>query len=161
MTRGPDGASPGPRVRAPIEDPAGGDAPDPSPPPRPTPVEFASVVLIVGGVFRLFAIALALNAPPEAGLAVSPPIVALETAIQVLTIVVGALARFGRSWLLVVNVVAILAFIQLISLAGAVSLAFGLLFAVAFVALFLARPGFEAMGEWRARTPAAGARLRR
>jgi hypothetical protein len=121
----------------------------PSRPPRPVGIEFASTVLIVSGIFRLLAVSLAIVAPANAGLAVEPAIVAVEVAIQVGTVVLGVLVRYGRAWLLAANFAAVFAFIQLLSFVGVVSVAFGILFAVAFVAIFLNRPWFLATAAWR------------
>jgi hypothetical protein len=121
----------------------------PSRPSRPVGIEFASTVFIVSGIFRLLAVSLAIVAPADAGLAVEPAIAAVEVAIQVGTVVLGVLVRYGRAWLLAANFAAVFAFIQLLSLVGVVSVAFGILFAVAFVAIFLNRPWFLATAAWR------------
>lgn len=154
MTGAPDatgatGAS-APSDRAARWEPAVGESIAPNRPGRPAWIEFAASTLIVSGIVRLVAVALALLAPTDAELIVEPVIVVLEIAIQLLTIATGVLVRVGRAWLVVVNLVVILTFIQLISIVGVVSLAFGLLFAVASVAVYLHRPWFEAMAAWRA-----------
>ena len=158
MTRGPDGAA------APRDRPIGRGRPEdsaPSQPTRPVGVQFASTVLIVGGVFRLAAIGLTLSAPAESAVAVEPAIVLVELVIQVATVVIGGLVLFGRAWILAVNVVAVLAFLQLLSLAGVVSLSLGILYSVAFVGIFLAKPWFDAMRDWRAAESARAAARRR
>jgi hypothetical protein len=115
-------------------------------------IEIASAILIVAGVFRIVAILYALSAPAGT-IQIEPTIVVAETLLQVLTIAIGVLARTGRGWIAVVNVVAVLAFIELLNLPSVVSLAFGVLFGFAFAALYLNKPWFDAMRAWRGRAP--------
>lgn len=131
--------------------------PDPAPaervrPGRPVAIEIASAILIVAGVFRIVAILSALAAPTGT-VVVSSGVVAAETALQLLTIAIGVLARLGRGWIAAVNVVAVLAFIELLNLPSVVSLAFGVLFGFAFAAIYLNKPWFDAMRAWRAVSP--------
>jgi hypothetical protein len=137
------------RWDAPAEAVPGPATGQPARPTRPGLVELAAAVLIVSGLIRLFVVALAIGAPPEAGVEATPTRVILETAIQVATIATGVLVRMGRAWVVVVNVVVVLAFIQIISIAGVVSLTFALLFAAASAIVYAYRPWFEAMGQWR------------
>ena len=111
-------------------------------------MEFAAAVLIVSGMVRLFAVALTVAAPPD-DMSLQPAIVSGEVALQLFTIATGVVVRVGRAWLIVVNVVAVLAFIQLLSLAGVVSIAFALLFAVGVAGILGNRPWFDAMAAWR------------
>ena len=97
---------------------------------------------------RLFAVALTVAAPPD-DMSLQPAIVSGEVALQLFTIATGVVVRVGRAWLIVVNVVAVLAFIQLLSLAGVVSIAFALLFAVGVAGILGNRPWFDAMAAWR------------
>jgi hypothetical protein len=88
-------------------------APDARPTPRrqrPGVIELAAALLIVGGVLQLigaFGAALSLPAGAE-------PVLILTAAIDVATIVAGVLIRTGRLWLLVVNYVAVLGFLDLL-----------------------------------------------
>jgi hypothetical protein len=148
-----DPAPPDEPVAAASQWDAATDWPEPttaSRPPRPVLIELAGAVLIVSALVRLFVVALAIGAPPEAGVEATPTRVLIESLLQLLTIVTGALVRSGRAWVLVVNVVAVLAFIQIISVVGVVSLTFALLFAAASVIVYANRPWFEAMADWRA-----------
>jgi len=122
------------------------------PPDRPAAIEAASAILIICGMVRLFAIALALIAPPDPARPIVSQVVVAETALQLATGLVGGVVRFGRGWLPAVNIVATLAFIGLLG-PSVVSLAFAVLFSFAFVAIFLNKPWFDAMQAWRRLTP--------
>ena len=137
------------RWEAPVGEAGPGPAAEPARPTRPGLIELAAAVLIVSGLIRLFVVALAIGAPPEAGVEATPTRVVVETGIQALTIAAGVLVRMGRAWIVVVNVVVVLAFIQIISVAGVVSLTFAILFAAASAIVYAHRPWFEAMREWR------------
>jgi hypothetical protein len=145
----PDGSAAAERELAGRWQPAADETITPARPPRPTAIDFASTVFIVSGVFRLLAVALALAAPPDKNLVLLPGYVVAEAVIQGAAIVLGILIRYGRGWLVAANFAAVIAFIQLLSLVGVVSLAFGLLFAIAFVAIFRNRPWFLETAVWR------------
>jgi hypothetical protein len=129
--------------------PAAGERIVPAPPPRPVAIDFASTVLIVSGVFRVLAICLALVGPPQPGLEIRPLYVLIEGGFQVASIALGVLIRYGRAWLIAATFAAVFAFLQLLSLLGVVSIVFGVLFAIAFVAIFANRPWFIATAAWR------------
>ena len=81
-------------------------------PRRPPLVELAAALLIVAGTIQLISVVGAIatgNLPPDAG-----GLLALTVAIDVATIVAGFLTRAGRLWLLVVNYVAVLGFLDLL-----------------------------------------------
>jgi hypothetical protein len=137
-------------TRSPAWSPGGADAAPASRPDRPAAIELAAAILIVSALIRLFVVALAIAAPPEAGVEVSPTRVTVETAIQVATMLTGFVVRSGRAWLVVVNIVVVLAFLQIISVQGPVSLAIAVLYAGASAVVFAQRPWFAAMGGWRA-----------
>jgi hypothetical protein len=151
VTGGPDAAAPGDAPdRVGGWEPAAGETVAPQRPARPAAIEFAAATLIVSGIVRLVAVIIALVAPIDATLVVDPIIVVIEVAIQALTIATGLVVRAGKSWVVAVNAVVILTFVQLISIVGVVSLAFGFLFAIASVVVYLHRPWFDAMSAWRA-----------
>jgi hypothetical protein len=89
-----------------------GNGPDARPTPRrqrPGVIELAAALLIVGGVLQLigaFGAAASLPAGAEA-------VFVITVAIDVATILAGILIRTGRLWLLVVNYVAVLGFLDL------------------------------------------------
>jgi hypothetical protein len=135
--------------------PAAGEKVAPARPLRPVAIEYASIVLILSGFLRLLAIGLALVAPPpESGLDIQPLYVVIEAGFQAASIALGVLIRYGRAWLMAANFAAVFAFLQLISLLGVVAIVFGVLFAIAFVAIFANRPWFLATTSWRQATRA-------
>ena len=121
------------------------------PPARPVAIELGAAVLIAGGAFRLLAVGVAIAAPGNEPLA--PAVAGAETLLQTLTIVTGLLLRTGRAWLAVVNIVAVLAFLELLNLRSPVSLAYALLYGMAFVAAFRNRPWFDARARFRSAHP--------
>jgi hypothetical protein len=107
--------------------------------PRPVAIELAAALLIVTGLVQLFGAIGAANtlAPGSEGL------VALSIALDVGTILAGLLTRSGRLWLLVVNYVAVLGFLDLLRItASPVALMLALVDAFALYALFTNRPWF-------------------
>ncbi|HEX5013181.1 MAG TPA: hypothetical protein VFV72_03400 [Candidatus Limnocylindrales bacterium] len=81
-------------------------------PARPPLVEMAAALLIVTGAIQLLSAIGAVatgNLPPDAG-----GLLALTVAIDVATIAAGVLVRAGRLWLLVVNYVAVIGFLDLL-----------------------------------------------
>ena len=117
-------------------------------PDRPAVIEAAAALLIVSGWVRLLGVIASLGSATGAR-AASP---AVDLAILMAMIVTGFLVRAGRAWLFAVNLVAVVAFIELLGLPSPVSLAFAPLFALAFAVLFLYKPWFDAMRDWRAAT---------
>jgi hypothetical protein len=125
--------------------------PQPERPPRPAMVEAAAAILIVVGVAGIAAQVLAIvggTAVPSAG---AEPILLLQYALIVLTIVIGLLVRAGRSWLLSVNVVAVILFLDLTAVpsGNVFALIFSVLDAIVFVTLIRHRWWFE----WRPPAP--------
>ena len=117
-------------------------------PPRPIGIELAAAVLTVGGVFGVITL-LANLAVVEGAVPPPPAAVAIELAIDVVSIVVGLLARTGRGWILGINVTAVFVFLYLTALPNAVALTFAVLDGFVFVMLLLHRPWFDAMKAWR------------
>ena len=128
--------------------------PEPERPPRPAMVEAAAAILIVVGVAGIAAQVLAIaggTAVPSAG---AEPILLLQYALIVLTIVIGLLVRAGRAWLLSVNVVAVILFLDLTAVpsGNVFALIFSVLDAIVFVTLIRHRWWFE----WRPPAPGTG-----
>ena len=117
-------------------------------PDRPALVEAAAALLIVSGWVRLLGVIASLGAATGAR-AVNPTI---DVALLLAMIVTGLFVRAGRAWIFAVNVVAVLAFLELLALPSPPSLAFAPLFALAFAVVFLNKPWFDAMDAWRAAT---------
>jgi hypothetical protein len=123
--------------------------------PRPVLVELAAAVLIVGGVLGALGAVGGAGALPGG----SGGLLAVTIALNVVSIAIGLLIRMGRLWILDVNYVAVLGFLDLT--AGASS-PLGLLLGIADVAvvviLLVHRPWFEALsGARRGRLPADAA----
>jgi len=115
-------------------------------PARPGLVELAAALLIVGGVLGV--IGFFAGSAPEPGLGV---VSLLTLVLNLAQVAVGLLLRVGRFWLVAVNYVAVLAFLDLLA-SGASPLALMLAIAeiVVVAVLFAQRPWFDAMREWRA-----------
>jgi hypothetical protein len=117
--------------------------PDEAPvaPQRPPLVELAAAILVVGGALGVVgAIGAAENLP-----AGSEPFLALTLALNVGAVVVGILARFGRAWLVAVNYVAVLAFLDLMAAgSGGLSILLGAGEVIALVILLANKAWFDA-----------------
>jgi hypothetical protein len=87
---------------------------EPVRPARPGTVELAAAMLIVGGVLGVIS-ALASSTTAPAGLEALP---LLTLALTLGQVAVGLLIRLGRFWLLAVNYVAVLAFLDLLAACG-------------------------------------------
>lgn len=120
----------------------------PGRPARPAAVELAAAVLLVSGAIQLF---FALVGAPGA-LESQAGSVALALAINFATIAIGLLVRTGRLWILAINYVAVLGFLDLL---GAASSATSFMLALAemfvLVVLLLNRPWFQQPGPGRPR----------
>lgn len=134
------GASPG---EPPVADQA------PAPPrafhPRPILVELASAILIVGAAMNLLISIEGLLNHAQAGDDIVVPTV-ITIAVATVTLALGLAARVGRAWLVTVNVMAVIGFLELIS-ATSIGLLFGALDVFVVLALIRERPWFE----WSAR----------
>jgi hypothetical protein len=118
-------------------------------PARPVVVELAGALLIVSGVLGLVgAIGAASGLPAGTEL-----ILVLTAALNIGSIVVGLLVRTGRAWLLDVNYVAVLGFLDLVAGAGSgLALVLGIADVVVVVILLLNKPWFDAMRRARQRS---------
>jgi hypothetical protein len=112
------------------------------PPRRPPLVEMAAALLIVSGAIQLLSVVGAVatgNLPPNAG-----GLLALTVAIDAATIVAGFLTRAGRLWLLVVNYVAVIGFLDLLrSTQSIVALVLAVVDLVVLYVLFTNRDWFD------------------
>jgi hypothetical protein len=117
-----------------------GEAPSP-PPSRPAALELAAAILIVGGAIGLVG---ALLRDASVGAASSDPFLLLTLGLNVGSIVAGVLVRIGRLWIVVVNYVAVLGFLDLLA-AGTSPLALmlGLADIVVVVILLLHKGWFD------------------
>jgi hypothetical protein len=110
--------------------------PVPGRPPRPLLLEFASAMLIVGAITSILGVLGARH--PAAG-----PIDLILIGLAALTGIVGLLVRAGRAWILDLNVVAIVLFLEMTSLPSAVAVVFSILDAIVLFALIRHRPWFD------------------
>ena len=121
--------------------------PEPERPARPAMVEAAAAILIVVGVAGIAAQVLAIvggTAVPSPG---AEPILLLQYALIVETILIGLLVRAGRAWILCVNVVAVILFLDLTAVpsGNVFGLLFSILDAIVFVTLIRNKWWFD----WR------------
>lgn len=114
---------------------------------RPWLIELGAAILIVGGVLgAIGAIGGAASLPPGTGL-----LVAMTVALNVATVAVGILIRTGRWWIVALNFVAVLGFLDLTAAsASPLALLLGILDVVVVLILLANRPWFEARGRARA-----------
>ena len=123
--------------------PADATASEPEAPPprrRPTAVELAAALLIVTGIVQVVG-AIGVSGTIPAGF---EGWLALAIALDVATIVAGVLTRAGRLWLLVVNYVAVLGFLDLLRVgASPVALVMAIVDAVVLYVLFTNRSWFR------------------
>lgn len=119
-------------------------------PRRPAAIELATAILIAGGVIGvLVALSTATNLPPG-----TEPFLLLTLALDIGSIVVGVLVRFGRSWILAVNYVAVLGFLDLVgSGASTLALLLGLADIVVVMILFVHKPWFDELRRRRTAQP--------
>lgn len=114
--------------------------PEPERPPRPMTVELAAALMITSGLVSTLGsiqVAMALSARgEEAG-----GLLALELAIGVGTALLGILVRFGKAWLVAVNVAAIAGFLEFTS-ASAAGVLFGAMDVIVVLLLMRDRPWF-------------------
>jgi hypothetical protein len=116
--------------------------------PRPILVELASALLVVeGAVSLLFSIdvlvKLAQNGTPIEILT------AISIALSTLNLGLGIAVRFGRLWVVTINVAAVLGFLELLS-ATPVGVLFGVLDVSVVLALVREKPWFDWMAAERA-----------
>lgn len=116
--------------------------------PRPVLVELASAVLVVGAAVNLLISVDGLLSFAQAGGDVAIPTL-ITILVATVTFALGLAVRFGRLWLVTLNVVAVFGFLELLS-GTSIGLLFGLLDVFVVVALLRERPWFEWMARQRA-----------
>jgi hypothetical protein len=119
--------------------------PAPERPPRPILVEVSAAILIVGG---LTAIVGSVGGGLYGGTVnpTPPAILALFLVLDVLTVAVGVLIRRGRGWVLALNVVVVVLFVEFLALPSAIAVLYLVLDSVVLFALIRHRWWFD----WRA-----------
>jgi hypothetical protein len=113
--------------------------------PRPVLVELASAVLVVGAAMNLLISIDGLIGLAQTGGDIAIPTI-ITVAVATLTLGLGLAVRFGRLWLLTVNVMAVIGFLELLSQTS-IGLLFGGLDVFVVLALVRERPWFV----WSAR----------
>jgi hypothetical protein len=113
--------------------------------PRPVLVELASAILVVGAAVNLLISVDGLISFAQAGIDIGIPTV-ITIVVATVTLGLGLAVRFGRAWLVTVNVMAVIGFLELLS-QSSIGLLFGVLDVFVVLALFRERPWFE----WSAR----------
>ena len=123
-------------------------------PSRPALVELAAAILIVSGALGLFGAVSSVGSLPAG----TEPFFLLAVALAAASIVVGVVVRLGRLWLVAVNYVAVLGFLDLLGAGGSpLALMLGAADVLVVVILLLRKPWFDAMSRWRSRRrPEAG-----
>jgi hypothetical protein len=109
--------------------------------PRPVLVELASALLIVGGVINLLISSQVLVLLGLQGSGVGAPALA-TIVLNTVILVLGVLVRFGRAWLVAVNVIAVVAFLEFLSVTP-VGIVFGAIDVLIVLALVRERPWFQ------------------
>jgi hypothetical protein len=108
---------------------------------RPVLVELASALMIVSGAVSLMLSIQAIINLANQGLGIGD-LSLLTIVVAIVELALGLAVRYGRAWLVTVNVVAVLAFLELIS-GSAIGLFFGLLDTIVVIALFREREWFR------------------
>jgi len=119
------------------------DEPGMQRPPRPMAVELATAIVIVSGAVSVLISIEAFGRMSDigsAGTGLSLPSIAIGLA----GVLLGVLLRYGRAWLIGVNVLAVAGFLELLS-GTPIGIVFGALDAIAVVVLMVYRPWFQ----WR------------
>ena len=109
--------------------------------PRPVLVELASAILVIGGAINLLLSVDVLLRLAQQGNDIGP-LTLITIALATLVLGLGLAVRFGRAWLVTVNIVAVLGFLELLSQTS-IGLFFGVLDVVVVLALVRERPWFD------------------
>ena len=143
MTRRFDGA-----ITTPEDVPDSTRMPTATRPPRPMSLEIAAAILVVGGFLATVGtVVTALGLDPAAADPGARPVIALIVVLNALTVVVGVLVRRGTVWILCINVVAVLLFVEFTAVPSGNATAVLLAVLDSFVFIALARN--RAWFDWR------------
>jgi hypothetical protein len=118
-----------------------------SAPQRPSPVEFASAVLGIGGAFGIVQKVLSPTILPT-GLSAFDVLYVGLIVLDVVAVVAALRLRQGSSWVLAANVAALYAFLHLATFAPT-GIVLSAVYLAVVVACYLSRDWFDAMRDWR------------
>jgi hypothetical protein len=118
--------------------------PAPERPPRPILLEVSAAILIVGGLTAIVG-TLGGAAAGDGANPAPPAILVLLLLLDVLTVAVGVLIRGGRGWVLALNVVVVVLFVEFLALPNAIAILYLVLDSVVLFALIRHRWWFD----WR------------
>ena len=104
-------------------------------------VELASAILVIGGAINLLLSVDVLVRLAQQGNDIGP-LTLITIALATLVLALGLAVRFGRAWLVTVNIVAVLGFLELLSQTS-IGLFFGVLDVLVVLALVRERPWFD------------------
>lgn len=121
--------------------PGGSALPHAERPRRPVLVELAAAILVVGGAVSILSSIQVLVTLSGRGQA-ADALPGLKLAVGAALLVLGLLVRTGRAWLVAVNVIAVVAFLELVS-GSIVGLVIGGLDVFVLLALLRERPWFQ------------------
>ena len=110
----------------------------PARPGRPVSIELSAAILVIGGLAAAVGSG-AIFLVSDASDSFSRPIVALILGLDLLTVLIGLLVRAGRAWVVCINVVAVLVFVELTAIPSGSLLAVLLTFLDGFVFVSLMR----------------------
>jgi hypothetical protein len=128
-------------------DPSLEEAPERPPTDRPALVELAAAFLIVGGILGIVGALGASGRLPEG----TGTLLLVSIVLDIGAVAVGLLIRFGRLWILDVNYVAVLGFLDLAAAGGSgMALVAGVIDVVVVVILFVHKPWFDLLRAERA-----------
>lgn len=119
---------------------------EPTPAPRPAPIELAAAILIVGGGLGLFgAVAAAADLPPG-----TEPLLVITVVLDIGSIVIGVLIRMARAWVVAINYVAVLGFLDLMAAGGSgLALILGVADILVVILLLVYKPWFDERRAFR------------
>jgi hypothetical protein len=114
----------------------------PTRPARPVLVELASAIMVVGGVMGVLSSVDVMSRLAAGGDSSIGPLIVLSILIGIASVALGVLIRFGRGWIVALNLTAIAAFLELTS-GSIVGLVFGLLDGFVVVVLLVEQRWFR------------------
>ena len=125
---------------------------------RPVLIELASALLVVGGAVDLLLSIQVLLILAQRGESIGV-LAAITIALATASLAMGIAIRFGRLWLVTINVAAVLGFLELLS-ATPVGIVFGAIDVFIVIALTREKPWFDWLADRRAESDAEAHKAR-